>query len=279
MPRDPATLVTSSEASWDCSWRTIYRVGAAVALVSVAALLFDIVLASIPGWGPETAPATTASWLVQLFENPWLGLRNLDLLNASVSVVSLPLHLSLLAAHRRTEPGLAALGFALVATGTVLFAASNAALPVLALSRQYAVAAAADRAALEAAAAALLARGAHGSMGAFPGFLLSEVGTLVVALAMVRGRVFGRVAAWLGIVGAASLLAYSVLMTFAVVPPQTVVALAAPGGLAMIAWQVLVARRLVQLAKGSDAREDWTSASAPRSAAAVITPSAAAHAE
>lgn len=259
----------------------LYRMGAAVALVSVAALLFDIVLASIPGWGPETAPVTVAGWFVQFSENPWLGLRNLDLLNVGVSVLSLPLYLALLAAHRRAEPWLAALGFALVATGTALFVASNAALPMLELTQQHGAAAiAADRVALEAAAAALLARGAHGSMGAFPGFLLSEIGTLVVSLAMLRGGVFGRVASWLGVVGSASLIAYSVLMTFAVVSAETVVALAAPGGLAMIAWQLLVARRLARLAKGGSAYEDATLVlSAPGSAAAVMTAPAAASAE
>lgn len=87
-------------------------------------------------------------------------------------------------------------------------------------------------------------------MGAFPGFLLLEIGALVFALAMLRG-VFTRVTAWLGVIGATSLGAYSVLMTFAVVPPQTVLGQAAPGGLAMIAWQVLVARRFVQLANSS----------------------------
>lgn len=232
------------------SWATIYRLGAAVAFVAVAALLFDIALASMPGWGPQTAPTAAAGWLEQFAENPWLGLRNLDLLNVTVSVVSIPLYLALYGAHRRSEPGLALLGFTFVAVGTALFAAANAALPMLGLAREYAAAPLAERVVLEAAAAGLLARGAHGSLGAFPGFLLSEIGTLVIALAMVRGRVFGRVASWLGVLGAASLIVYSLLMTFALVPTEQVVALAAPGGLALIAWQLLVGRKLWMLAGG-----------------------------
>lgn len=77
------------------SWTTIYRLGALAAFVAVVALLFDIVLASMPGWGPQTAPRAAAGWLALFAENPLLGLRNLDLLNVTVSVVSVPLYLAL----------------------------------------------------------------------------------------------------------------------------------------------------------------------------------------
>lgn len=77
---------------------------------------------------------------------------------------------------------------------------------------------------------------------------LSEIGTLVIAVATVRGRVFGRVASWLGVFGAASLIGYALLMTFALVPAEQIVALAAPGGLALIAWELLVGRKLWLLA-------------------------------
>lgn len=251
------------------SWRVLYLLGAAVAIVAVIALLFDIVLASLPGWEPATTPATAAGWFAQFEARPWLALRNLDLLNVVVSVVSLPLYLALFGAHRHSQTGLALLGLVLVAIGTALFAASNAALPMLQLAREYGTAGATDRTALEGAAGALLARGAHGSLGAFPGFLLSEAGTLVMAIAMLRGRVFGRVTAWLGIVGAASLVVYSVLMTFALVPASAVIALAAPGGLALIAWQALVARGLLRMGRGeeSPARLVRPPAPTPRSCA------------
>lgn len=235
------------------SWHALYLLGAAVALVAVVALLFDIVLSMLPGWGTDTTPAIAREWLALFAANPLLGLRNLDLLNVTVSIITLPMYLALYAAHRRSEPALALLGFVLVAVGTTLFASSNAALPMLSLSNQYALATtAAERLAVEAAAAGLLVRGAHGSFGAFPGFLLSEVGTLVVALAMLRGRVFGRVTAWLGILGASALVLYSIAMTFTTVSDSLVVAFAAPGGLLLIAWQVLVARGLRTLSQGSE---------------------------
>ena len=230
-------------------WKLIYRTGAVVAIVGVAALLFDIALAMVPGWEPTTAPSTAQAWFTQFSANPWLGLRNLDLLNITVSVISLPLYVALFGAHRRSRPALAMLGLLFVSVGTVLFVANNAALPMLELSRRYAEASPAETAALEGAAVALLARGAHGSFGAFAGFFLSEIGTLITALAMLLGGVFTRRTAWLGIVGAASLTVYSVAMTFVPGAERAVMALAAPGGLMMIAWNLLVARRLWQLAR------------------------------
>lgn len=240
-----ADVVNGTEA--ERSWRGLYLVGAAVAVVTLAGLLFDIGLSMVPGWGPSTTPTEAQAWFAQFSAAPLLGLRNLDLINITLSAVALPMYVALYGAHRRAEPALALTALVIVAAGAVVFLASNAALPMLGLSRRYAEAAVADRPALEAAAAALLVRGAHGSSGAFPGFFLSEVGTLLMALAMLRGEVFGRWAGWLGVSGASALAVYSVVMTFVRGADSMALALAAPGGLLMVAWHVLVARGLLRL--------------------------------
>lgn len=232
------------------SWQAMYVAGAIAALVFVAGSLLDIVLTMLPGWGTASVPAAAGAWFAQLASAPLLGIRNLDFLNITLSLIALPLYAALFGAHRRREPALALVALVLVAVGTVLFVANNAALPMLELSRRWAVAAGpAERAALEGAAEALLSRGAHGSFGAFLGFFVSEIGTLLMAVAMLRGRVFGRAAALAGIVGASVLAVYTTAMTFA--PASALVmAVAIPGGLLMIAWDVMVARTLLRLARG-----------------------------
>ena len=85
----------------------IYRIGGVVALVALGGIALDIVLAMLPGWGPDTVPADAAGWLAQLTSQPVLGLRNLDLLNLAVSVVSLPLYVALFVALWPDAPGLA----------------------------------------------------------------------------------------------------------------------------------------------------------------------------
>lgn len=235
------------------SWQVTYRIGAVVALIAVAGTLFDIMLTMVPGWAATTVPSSAAEWFAQFAANPLLGLRNLDLINVALSVVSLPMYVALYGAHRRAEPGLALVALVLVAIGTALFAANNAALPMLDLGRRYASASlSADRLALQAAAEALLARGAHGSLGAFPGFFLSEAGTLVMALALLRGGVFRPVVGWVGIAGTTMLMAYSVAMTAVPGADALVNALAVPGGLLMLAFNVMVARRLLRLARENE---------------------------
>lgn len=232
----------------------LYRIGAVVAAIAIAATVFDIVLSMLPGWGGATTPASAAAWLQQLATTPLLGLRNLDLLNVGVSIMSLPMYLALHAMLRDRQPGPALIGTVIAVVGATLFAASNAALPMLGLARQYAAAAGtADRAPLLAAANSLLARGAHGSLGALPGFLLSEIGTLLVALGMARASDARGLAGWVGVTGAGALIAYSLVATFGAVPADKLTLLAAPGGLMVLAWQVAVVRRLASLGWPRDA--------------------------
>lgn len=230
-------------------WSALYRVGATVAVLGVAGVVFDIVLTMMPGWGADTTPPTALAWLEQMSRTPLLGLRNLDLLNVVISFVVLPMYAALCVAFRRTRPGLAALGILTAVIGATLFAASNAALPMLGLAKQLASAAdAAERSALVSAAAGLLARGAHGSYGAFPGFLLSEIATLLVAVGTLRGGVVRPLLGWLGVAGAGSLIVYSFVATFGLIPASMLTAFAAPGGLLVMAWQIAAARRLWRLA-------------------------------
>jgi hypothetical protein len=64
---------------------------------------------------------------------------------------------------------------------------------------------------------------------------------------MLRGRVFRRAAAYAGIAGFGLLFVFEILSSF--VPSMRNLALfvAMPGGLANMAWYILIARRLFQL--------------------------------
>ncbi|MEI2775139.1 MAG: hypothetical protein V9G19_04035 [Tetrasphaera sp.] len=174
-----------------------------VGALCTVALIADIALA-----GAGTVPTTAAEWLAQLRSRPPLGLRNLDLLNASLAVVRLPRYAAIYGAHRLVDPALTGLGVLLVAVGAALFLASNVALPMLDLATRC-------PRDCTAAAEALLARGAHGSLGALPGFLVSETGTLIVAWTMLHGHVFGRLTAWTGMRGAGGLMLFTAAATAA----------------------------------------------------------------
>ncbi len=103
---------------------------------------------------------------------------------------------------------------------------------MLALSQRYAAATRdAQRAALEATAQPMLVVGASHTPGTLLGFALAEVAGILIAFVMLCGQVFGRAAAYAGMLGFALLLVFEVL-----------------AWLLSMAWYVLLARRLFQLA-------------------------------
>jgi hypothetical protein len=239
--------ITNTDTA-ESSWHDIYIIGGIATLLTLAGTLLDIVLTMIPGWEATTVPTTIEAWFIQFQTNPLLGLRNLDLLNATLSVIGVPMIVALYGAHRRACPAYATLALSVALVGTGVFVTSNVALPMLDLSRQYATASTdTQRLAIEAAGGALLARGAHGSLGVFAGFFLPSIGTLLMGIAMLVGKVFKRVTAWMGIAGISLLTIYTIGVTFAPTSGEAMMIVALPGGLLIMAWNILVARRLLQL--------------------------------
>ena len=240
--------VVTGTVTADDQWRDVYVMGGITALLALAGTLTDIAITMIPGWGVASVPDTTQAWLTQFQTNTLLAMRNLDLLNLIIVIIQIPMFLALYGAHRRTRQDYASLALIVVLIGTVVFITNNAALPMLALSRQYADASTdAQRIIIEAASVALLVRGAHGSLGVFTGFFLSSLGTLLMGLAMLKGNVFARSTAWVGLVGITLLMVYVVGSTFMTDPGVAMMAIALPGGVLMMIWNVLVARELFRL--------------------------------
>lgn len=123
----------------------------------------------------------------------------------------------------------------------------SVALPMLALSRSYEFAVTPTQlGAYAAAGGALLARGAHGTPGVLWGSLLSEVSALAFCVVMLHGRVFGATISVLGLVGFALLIVYNVLTTFVPQTRKFAIALAVPGGMVTLAWQTVIALRLIR---------------------------------
>lgn len=94
---------------------------------------------------------------------------------------------------------------------------------------------------------ATLARGEHGSSGAFIGFVLSTIASISMSLVMLRGKIFSKATAYIGILGFILLLIYTVFATFVSKSNNIVMILAMPGGLLAFAWNIMIARKLLKL--------------------------------
>lgn len=227
-------------------WRSICILGGAAALLTVLTALIEMLITFLPG-GYFSAETVT-EWFALLQANPFLGLRNLGLLNIIMTALGIPLTFSLYWVHRKTNPSMAALALILALIGTAVFYATNRAFPMYDLSARYAAATnEAERAMLSAAGQAMLAVGQSHTPGTFLAFFFSEVAGILMAVVILRARLFNRAAAFAGLVGFSFLLVFEVLSSFVPSSHQAILLIAMIGGLANLTWYVLAALGLFRL--------------------------------
>jgi hypothetical protein len=225
--------------------QAICTLGGAAALLTVATALTEILITFLPG-GYATA-GTASEWFALLQDNPFLGLRNLGLLNIIMTALGIPVVFAIFWVHRKVDQSFAALAMVLSFIGVAVFYATNRAFPMLALSARYAAADAAQKAVLEAAGQAMLSVGQSHTPGTFLAFFFSEIAGILLALVMLRGGLFQRAAAVTGLISYSFFLVYEVCASFAPATHGVILFIAMLGGLANMAWYVLVALRLFKL--------------------------------
>lgn len=233
----------------ESSWKALYRLGGISAIIALMGTLLDISITFIPGWGAEASVKTAVDWFVLFQENLLLGLRNLDMLNLIITIISIPMFCALCVAHLRVQKDFSFITLVLFIVGTIIFVANNAALPMLALSSKYTAAPETQKFVLVAAAEAILVRGEHGSPGSFLGFTLSTIANLIMAYIMLKGRIFSKATAYVGFIGFAMLLIYTIAITFISKSGNIIMALAMPGGILALVWNVMVAKKLLYLGR------------------------------
>jgi hypothetical protein len=231
----------------ESQWKSIYLLGGIFAILSLAAVVVDIFIGSATGGNLTELPQTAVERFAQFQQNAWLGLYNLDLLNTVNQLISIPVYFALYAALRKTNKPFALLAFIIFLLGTAIFVSNNTALPMLELSRKYALADEMQKSLLAAAGEAMLVRGEHGNLSVFFSFLLPTLSALVFSFVMLQGNVFSKASAYIGILGNVLMLIYVVLVTFAPTVKNMAMAFAMPGGLLLLAWMVMLTLRLFRL--------------------------------
>lgn len=228
------------------SCKPLYKLGGAAALLVVLTALFEIGITFLPGGYATTE--TVIDWFTLLQNNWFLGLRNLGLLNILMTAFGVPVLFALYTAHRHVDHTFAALAVTICFIGVAVFYATNRAFPMLDLSIRYSTATtAAERAVLTAAGQALLSVGQSHTPGTFLGFALSEIGGILLSFVMLRSRVFSRAAAYAGLAGFGLFFVFEILSSFVPSLHDVALIVAMGGGLANMAWYILIARRLFQL--------------------------------
>ena len=231
----------------EIQWKKVYLLGGVMTIIGLIGILLDVAIGSITGGDLSALPQTAVDRFMQFQENPLLGLYNLDLLNITNQIILIPAYYALFAAHRNVKFPYAGLALIIFLVGSIIFISTNTALPMFELSKKYAVATTESQKALYAAAGeSMLARGEHGSLGVFIGFVLPNIAGLIFSIVMLTGKIFNKATSYLGIAGSSLLIVYLILVTFTE-GESMATALAMPGGLMSIAWMILFAIKLIKL--------------------------------
>jgi hypothetical protein len=234
----------------DKQWKSIYKVGAITTIIVLCGILLDMVIGSVTGGNVAALPQTAIERFNQLKDNQLLGLYNLDLLNTIIQIIFIPSFFALYAAHRNVNNASALLALILFLFGTTIFVTSNTALTMLDLSHKYFNAASDEqRLLLAAAGEAMLAKGAHGSLGVFIGFAMIPFANALMSGVMLLGKIFSRITSYLGILGNSLMVIYVVLVTFIPTVEKLALAFAMPAGLLVMVWMIMFTICLFKLSK------------------------------
>ncbi len=230
-----------SQNSW-ADLNGLYRIGGVAALLLLIYSLATMVQMVLLGGQPTSA----AQAFDLLQHHRVVGLLRLDLLTITVLPLYYLLFLGLFAALRRDDYANAILATVFAFAGVTLVLATPTALSMLPLSDKFAVATSdAARNQLLAAGEAIMAADIWHSTGAILGGVLLQCGAVLISVVMLRGNVFSKATAWIGIIMNGLDLAHIAGGLFVPVLGAVLLSLA---GLLYPVWFFLVGLRLLRLA-------------------------------
>jgi hypothetical protein len=238
---NPVTAITD--------WKHHYRAAAICALLVVMIGFLDIGLSMTNSEAQENSLINIVQWFALFQSNTFEAFRLLGLFNMINLLLAVPLNLSLQHLHKQTQPALSTLSMILFSIGTAVYLSSNSAFSLFAISRQYAAAFGAQKTALELIGQTTLALGADLTPGTFLGFILPEIAGILMAFVLLRGGLFSKITAWLGILGLGVLLIFNTMVAFTPQYFSLAMMVAMPGGLLSMAYYIMLSHRLLQLAK------------------------------
>jgi hypothetical protein len=217
----------------DSTWRSLYRVGGAAALLSVVFFTIQITVFIV-----SPPPSTVIGWFALFQNNMLIGLLDLDLLLVVDQVLAMLIFLALYVALRRANESFMAIGTVLVLASTDLFIASNPAFAMLSLNKQYAAAVTdAQRAILLAAGQATIATWQGSAFQA--SYIIGSIASIIISVVMLQSKLFSKATAYMGIL--ANVIAFGLYV------PTVGVYISVFSVLFLWIWYILIAHRLFQL--------------------------------
>ncbi len=229
------------------SWKDFYKLAGIAALLIVLVGVLDIVLSIITGEAKANHIVTVSEWFDLFQSNRISALSNLGLINIITLTLGIPIYLALFNLHRKSNPAFVGLSAIFFFIGTAVYFSSNTIFSMLALSNQYALASEVQKPLLEAAGRAALSMGADLTPGTFMGLLLTQIAGIIITFIMLRGIIFSRWTAGFGLFGYSCMVVFFSITAFVPSIFYTAMMISMLGGLSLMAYHILFARKLIQL--------------------------------
>jgi hypothetical protein len=230
-------IFQGESAAGGSDYARLYRIGGIASLLMVAVVPIQIAVFIL-----QPPPETAIGWFELFGKNPPLGLLSFEFLFLLYGILSVPLSLALYFAVRKTDPALAVLFIALSMLSTVAVFTARPAFEMLYLSGQYAAASAeAQRSALLAAGQSMLAVW-HGT-AYWVCYFLGSINGLILSFVMLKGKLFGKATPCVRIL--------SSVLDFMLFIPAIGLFLSIGSALALMVYNILVGRKLLQFDGGS----------------------------
>lgn len=234
--------------------KSLFKFAGYFSLLAMLVNLLDLAL----GFGSSEAATyggkSAVEWFGIFHKNWFNGLYTLGLFNILYMLFMIPVYSGLLAAHLDRNKILASHAVILFLAGAAIYISSSAAVPMMVLSQKYAMASTeAQKLLFASAGEAALARGEDFTPGSFLGLFLSGLAAILISIIMLRGKIFGKMNAWTGIIGFTCLCVFTIIATF--IPQLYLFAfyvLGTIGGVMALTWFYLTARTFFKIAKSSN---------------------------
>jgi hypothetical protein len=212
-------------------WRSLYRIGAVAAVISVVVIPLSMVaFFAWPLW-PENI-------LAVIQEDPLAGLMGLDFGYLFSNVFAIPFFLALYVTLKEVNEGWSLVALPLGLIGLVCLVLARPIPEMFALSDQWAAAATeSERATYLVAGESMLAH-FHG-MAYHAHYVLGSASLLISSFLMLRSNTFSKATAYVGIV--------TNIVVFGLYVPEVGLYLSLLSVVGYLVWYILIARRLIQL--------------------------------
>ena len=221
------------------AWKGLYKLGSVSAILLVVII---IVTGIVFVMEPQPLDGTALDWFRLFQKNPILGLVEFELLMIIYVIVSIPVGLSLFTLLRLVNPPWMLMYLVLSIIGTMCFMVARPAFEMLSLSNGYTSATTETEKAIFLAAGQTLVATFHGT--AFHiSYILGSITGLIISFAMLQSNIFGKAFAYVRIA--------SSICDLGLYIPVIGIYISMLSVLFLFVWNIMIARRLWQLAKAS----------------------------